>query len=360
VRIALAHDYLTQRGGAERVVLSLTRAFPGAPLFTSLYDPGATFPEFAAVDVRTLPIDRIALLRRHHRAALPLLAPSFSRLAIDADVVVCSSSGWAHGARVEGRKIVYCHTPARWLYQPDRYLRGRGRLVRGAAGALQEPLKRWDRSAALSADLYVANSTVVAERIEVLYGIEAEVVPPPPALTPDGPMEEIDDLEPGFVLCVSRLLAYKNLDAVVRAMESLPAERLVVAGSGPDEPGLRAIAGRNTTFVGRVTDAGLRWLYANCRLLVAASHEDFGLTPLEAACFGKPTVALRWGGYLDSIEEVNGIFFDAPSPAEIAGAIRQGLGAQWNEPGIREVARRFSEDGFIRRLREIVGDGSLG
>jgi glycosyltransferase involved in cell wall biosynthesis len=360
VKIVLAHDYLTQRGGAERVVLSLTRAFPGAPLVTSLYEPDGTFPEFAAVDVETMPIDRIGLLRRHHRAALPLLAPSFSRLRIEADVVVCSSSGWAHGAHVEGRKIVYCHTPARWLYQPDRYLRGRGRVVRAAAGVLEAPLKRWDRSAARSADLYLANSTVVAERIKALYGIEAQVLSPPPALTPDGPVEEIEGLQPGYVLCVSRLLPYKNVDAVVRAFESLPGERLVVAGAGPEEPALRAIAGRNTTFVGRVSDAGLRWLYANCRLLVSASHEDFGLTPLEAACFGKPTVALRWGGYLDSIEEANGIFFDTPSPADIAAALRQGLEARWQEPEIEQVAQRFSEDGFIRRLREIVGASGPG
>ena len=100
--VALVHDYLTQRGGAERVVLSLTRAFPDAPVYTSLYDPGGTFPEFAGVDVRTLPINRLAPLRAHHRAALPLLAPSFSRLRVSADVVICSSSGWAHGATGRG------------------------------------------------------------------------------------------------------------------------------------------------------------------------------------------------------------------------------------------------------------------
>jgi len=355
--MALAHDYLTQRGGAERVVLSLTRAFPEAPLYTSLYEPDETFPEFSTVDVRAAPIDRIAPLRRHHRAALPLLAPTFSRLAIDADVAVCSSSGWAHGAHVAGRKIVYCHTPARWLYQSDRYLRGRGRLVRAAAGLLQSPLERWDRSAARSADLYLANSTVVAERIQALYGLEAEILPPPPALMPEGPVEPIAGLEPGFVLCVSRLLPYKNVDAVVRAFESLPRERLVVAGTGPEEPRLQAIAGRNTTFAGRVTDAGLRWLYANCSLLVAASYEDFGLTPLEAACFGKPTVALRWGGYLDSIGDANGIFFDVPVPAEITAAILQGLATKWQESEITQIAEPFSEARFIERLRAIAGEG---
>jgi glycosyltransferase involved in cell wall biosynthesis len=354
MKVALVHDYLAQRGGGERVVLSLTRAFPGAVVFTSLYERERTFPEFADVDVRTLPLDRIGFLRRHPRTALPLLAPAFSRLRVDADVVVCSSGGWAHGASVTGRKIVYCHTPARWLYQPNRYLQGRGPVVRAAAWALRTPLKRWDREAALSADVYLANSTVVAERIDSLYGLTAEVVPPPPALLPGGPLKEIGVVNPGFVLLVSRLLPYKNVDAVVRAFESLSSETLVVAGVGPDEARLRALAGSNVVFAGRITDAELRWLYANCRLLAAASYEDFGLTPLEAAAFGKPTVALRWGGYLDTIGSANGLFFDEPSPQAIAAAIRDGLGARWEARAIEEVAKRFSEERFITRMREIV------
>ena len=131
--VALVHDYRTQRGGAERVALALTRAFPGAPLHTSLYEPGETFPGFAAVDVRALPLNRLGPLRRSHRLALPLLAPAFSRLRIDTDVTVCSTSGWAHGARVSGRKVAYCYTPARWLYQPTHYFPRRG--LQSAVGA---------------------------------------------------------------------------------------------------------------------------------------------------------------------------------------------------------------------------------
>jgi glycosyltransferase involved in cell wall biosynthesis len=355
MKIALVHDYLTQRGGAERVALSLARAFPEAPVFTSLYDPAGTFPEFADVDVRTLPINRLALLRRHHRVALPFLAASFSRLRIKADVVICSSSGWAHGTRVEGRKIVYCHTPARWLYQPDRYLRGRGRPVHTVAGLLRAPLERWDTSAAASADLYLANSTVVAERIKSVYGIEAEIVPPPPALTPDGSMEAVDGIEPGFILCVSRLLPYKNVDAIVEAFAQLPHERLVVAGGGQEERALRAVAGPNVTLSGAVTDGELRWLYSNSRALVAASHEDFGLTPLEAAGFGKPTTALRWGGFLDTVKEgQNGIFFDKPEPDAIRAGIRQTLSTPWNDDAIRVAAERFSEAHFQERIRAVA------
>jgi glycosyltransferase involved in cell wall biosynthesis len=360
--VALVHDYLTQRGGAERVALSLCRAFPAAPLYASLYEPAETFPDFAGVEVRTLPLNRSARLRRNHRLALPLLAPAFSRLHVAADVVVCSSSGWAHGAHVDGRKIVYCHTPARWLYQPDRYLRGRGGAQRAVAAVFRPPLLRWDRAAAASADRYLANSSAVAERISCLYGFEAEVVAPPPAVTPDGPVDPIAGVEPGFVLCVSRLLPYKNVDAVVRGFSRLPNERLVVAGSGPDEASLRALAAPNVTLLGGVGDAQLRWLYRESSALVAASHEDFGLTPLEAATFGKPSSVLRWGGFLDTVADgETGIFFDSPTPDSIAESIRDLRGAGWQADAIREHASRFSEARFVQRMRAIAGiDGSTG
>jgi glycosyltransferase involved in cell wall biosynthesis len=353
--VAIVHDYLTQHGGAERVVLSLIRAFPGAPLYTSLYEPATTFPAFADVDVRPSPLNHVSPIRRHHRLALPLLASAFSRLRVDADVVVCSSSGWAHGVPVTGRKIVYCHTPARWLYQPDRYLRGRSALVRAAAGALTSRLVRWDRAAAASAERYLANSSIVADRIRRLYQIEAEVVPPPPALGPDGPVEPIDGIEPGFVLCVSRLLPYKNVDTVVRAFERLPEEQLVVAGDGPDET-LRALAGTNVALLGRVSDERLRWLYRESAALVAASHEDFGLTPLEAAGFGHPSAVLRWGGFLDTVAEgETGMFFDAPTPEAVADAVERLRSHAWDADRIRAQAERFSEARFIERIRTVVG-----
>jgi glycosyltransferase involved in cell wall biosynthesis len=356
--VSLVHDYLTQRGGAERVVLALTRAFPGVPLHTSLYEPETTFPEFGDVDVRTLPLNRLTPLRSRHRLALPLLAPAFSRLHLSEDVVVCSSSGWAHGTTVSGRKVVYCHTPARWLYQPDNYLRGRSVALRATARALGPSLARWDRRAAASADRYLANSTAVADRIRRIYGLEAEVLPPPPALTPDGLSEPVEGVEPGFVLCVSRLLPYKNLDAVVRAFAGLPEERLVLVGSGPDEQALRALAGANVTLLGAVRDAQLRWLYRESCALVAASHEDFGLTPLEAAGFGNASVVLRWGGFLDTVEEgETGLFFDSPTPAAVVDAIQRLRRHRWDADVIRTHAAGFSEERFIDRIRAIVGRG---
>ncbi|MGO8871949.1 MAG: glycosyltransferase [Acidimicrobiales bacterium] len=355
--VALVHDYLTQRGGAERVVLTLAKGFAGAPIYTSLYEPAETFPEFSTLDVRTLPINRVGVLRAHHRLALPVLAPSFSRLHVDAEVAICSSSGWAHGARVRGRKVVYCYTPARWLYQSDRYLEGSSGVSAATLSFLAPPLRRWDRKAAATADRYLVISRAVRDRVADAYGIDADVVPPPVDLDPTGPDDPVAGIEPGYLLCVSRLLAYKNVEAVAAAFRHLPGERLVIVGSGPLRERIMATAPGNVTLLGPVNDAHLRWLYASSAGLVAASYEDFGLTPVEAASFARPTAALRWGGYLDTTEEGStGVFFDEPRPGLIADAVAALRRTEWDPAVLREHAARFSSERFLRRMREVVDE----
>ena len=351
------HDYLTQQGGAERVVLTLADAYPDAAVHTSLYDPGGTFPGFSDHDVHTLPLDRIRLLRDHHRLALPLLAPAFSRLTVDAEVTICSSSGWAHGARVTGAKVVYCHNPARWLYQADQYLTGSSRLSAAGLAVLSPPLRRWDQKAAHSADRYLVNSRAVRSRVADAYGIDAEVVPPPVDIDTAGRREAPPGIDPGFVLCVSRLLAYKNVAAVVESFRIRPDRWLVVVGTGPQAEELTATAPANVTVLGRVGDGELRWLYGACLGLVAASYEDFGLTPIEAAAFGRPTAALRWGGFLDTIVEgVTGVFFDEPTPQAIATAIDELTATSWSESALTTHAGTFSAERFLDSVGTVVDD----
>ena len=355
VKVAIVHDYLTQRGGAERVVLAMLRAFPDAPLYTSLYDPEETFPGFREAVVHTSVLNRLGILRRSHRLALPLLASTFSRFSINADVAVCSSSGWAHGARVSGRKVVYCYAPARWLYQGHRYVAPRS-PIRYVLAAMRPGLVRWDRRAARTADKYLVMTQTIAEQVRELYGIEAEVLPPPHSADPAGQREHPKQpLEPGFFVCVARLLPYKNVAAVVEAFENLPDERLVVVGDGPEAARLRALAPANVAFVPRVTDSQLRWLYEACAGTLSASYEDFGLVPLEAAAFGRPTAALRFGGSLDTIcEGRTGVLFDEPTPADVATAVRGLAAGKWDPDVLRAHASRFSEASFATRLREVV------
>ncbi|MEA2687115.1 MAG: hypothetical protein QOE93_2310 [Actinomycetota bacterium] len=357
VPVAIVHDYLTQRGGAERVVLAMIEAFPQAPVYTALYHPDRTFPEFATADVRTAPLNRVRPFRRDHRLALPFLALTFSRIDVRADVVLCSTSGWSQGARVTGRRVVYCHSPARWLYQSDRYLGGFRPVAGPALAVLKYPLLRWDRAAAAAPGRWLTNSTEVRSRILDVYRREAELVPPPYAVDPSGAVEPVAKVEPGFFLTVSRLLPYKNVRAVAEAFARLPEKRLVLVGSGPARRQLERAAGPNVTLLGSVGDDQLRWLYANCRGLIAASYEDYGLTPLEGAAFGKPTAALRGGGFLDTVREgVTGVFFDRPDPVAIADAVTRLDAHRWDGDALRAQADRFSTRVFVDALRRIVAE----
>lgn len=219
-------------------------------------------------------------------------------------------------------------------------------------------LLRWDKQAAHSAQRYLTQSTAVRDRIRLVYGMEAEVLPAPFTLgTGDG--IAVPGVEPGFLLCVSRLLPYKNVGAVIDAFKELPNHRLVLVGTGPEQKRLRKEAPGNVQLVGVVSDQQLRWLYANCCGLVAASFEDYGLTPLEAAAHGKPTAALRWGGYLDTVRDgETGIFFDEASAGAIRDAVRRLLIQPFRPTTIRAHAAMYSEETFIQRLKAIVaGDG---
>lgn len=341
------------------MVLALVRAFPDAAVYTTLYDPQGTFPEFADVPIHVTSLNRTPL-RRHHRAALPLLPFAAARHRIDADVTIASSSGWAHGFPVTGKKLVYCYTPARWLYSTELY-RGE-RAHRGVVDVgmkvVGPALQRWDRRAAASADQYLAISSAVRDRIRVAYGIDAPVLPAPLTLAAEGEQSSIPALDDwaadGYVLVVARLLPYKNVGAVVEAFRGA-SDRLVVVGSGPLLGDLVRSRPDNVRILTDLTDPEVRWIYAHATALAAPSFEDFGLTPLEAGAHGKPTVALRWGGYLDTVDpSVNGEFFETPTARDIRAALDRVSSRVWDRSSIQAHVATFSEERFIRGIRAHV------
>jgi len=353
--VSVAHDYCTQRGGAERVALTLLEAFPRAELVTALHEPGSTFAGFADHDVRTSHLQRSKILRSDPRRAFPFLAQAWNRLdAPDATAVVCSSSGWAHGLRVPPgvRKVVYCHNPARWLYQAQDYLGDRSRPVAAVARSLAPRLRRWDRAAAETADLYIANSTTVAGRIKAAYGIDAVVVNPPSALDPAGRQQPVPGIEPGFLLSVGRGRGYKHIDIVAESVSRYGKDRLVVVG-GYD--GVEQLP--NVTRLEGISDDELRWCYANAAAVVSLSHEDFGLTPVEGFGFGTPAVLLRGGGFLDSmVEGVTGTFAEAATGEALIEALER-LPESYDAAAVRRHALGYTPAAFQETMRRaVVGD----
>jgi glycosyltransferase involved in cell wall biosynthesis len=350
--VALVHDYLNQRGGAERVILELSDIWPRAPIYTSLYRPSSTLPGFEDRDVRTTFLDRLPV-DRGFRNLFPLYPAAFKSLGeIDADVVIASSSGWAHMARArpDALHVVYCHTPARWLYR-DEYLDGGGRRSnRGAivrAGGV--PLRSLDRAAARRADVYIANSLNTKRRIRELYGIDAHVIHPPVDVERFRPTPRGERL-----LVVSRLLPYKHVDLAVRVATRLGIG-LDVVGDGPLLARLRELAGPTVALHGAVDDATVVELMESCRAVCVLAEEDFGIVSVEAQAAGKPVVAYGRGGSLETIAPgVSGVFFDHHTEACLINAIETCNTLDSSPEEVATHASRFSRQSFQTRLHSVL------
>lgn len=353
-QVFFTHDHLAQRGGAERVVQAMSDALGGVPIHTSVYTPENTYDGLGQRTVRPMWFSSLPGIRANHRWAFPLMAPGFTMLRSDAPVTVASSAGWSHGVRHKGRKVIYWYAPPRWLYQQSEYLASSG-LVARSVGAMAPALRKWDRRAVASADRHLAVSTEIANRLRRIYDVEAEVLHPPVML--DAEPKPVSGLPDRFLLVVSRLMSYKNVQHVMKAIEMMPDRTLVIVGSGPFARRLHERAPSNVTFLSNLSDGELVWLYRHCTGLVAAAFEDFGLTPLEAAAQGRPAITLRSGGFLDTVEDGRtGIFFDTLRAEDIVAAIEKCEARTWDAGLLRSHAERFSAERFSARLRTVVAE----
>jgi len=243
------------------------------------------------------------------------------------------------------------------MYQTDEYLGNAPRAFRTLVYGLASVLRPIDVAAAKNAARYLVNSSVVQERVQRTYGRSAEILHPPVSLIGES-AQAVAGSTPGYVLTVSRLLPYKNINAVLRLAAHRPNLNFVIVGDGPEYENLRRIAGDNVRILRTVSDPQLRWLYANAACLLAPSYEDFGLTPVEANLFRVPVAALRGGGYLDTVVEgVNGSFFDDLSANSISATVEEVLNRNWDRERIEELARqRFGAEQFRRRIQDIVDE----
>ena len=351
--VAIVHDYLNQPGGAERVVLAFAQMWPDAPIYTSLYRADSTFPGFGASDVRSSPLDVIPV-DRAFRNLFPLYPLAFRTFgALDHDLVISSSSGWAHMVRTAPSSfhVVYCHAPARWLYEPQHLADARTRSLRPFIGLL----RGWDRLAARRAQLYIANSAEVKRRIQRYYGIDAQIVHPPVGVerfraTPRGDR----------LLVVSRLLAYKRVDAIVDTA-TRAGIGLDVVGTGPTLEDLRRRAGATVRFHGRLPDRAVVEMIESCRALCLPGKEDFGITPIEANAAGKPVIAYAAGGALETLEEGRtGAFFRRHDHADLLDAIGRADAIDATPEQISAATRRFSRQAFESNLRRVLTEALDG
>lgn len=361
MKVVIVHDYFNQRGGAERVVAVLHEMYPEAPIYTLFVDRAKLWPSMRDATIIPSILQRFPFIIKHFKLFFWLYPFAIRTLSLPpCDVVITSSSAYAKGVRMPRRgsrpvHACYCHTPMRFAWDYDRYIahETNSRFLARMARVLVPLLKWWDVHTSRRVDAFISNSTAVKHRVQKRYHRGAVVIHPPvdtnrPACAPVVP--DLTD----YYLVVSRLVSYKGLDLAVRACTS-SSRNLVVIGTGPDLARLQSMAGPTVQFVGWQTDAAVGQYMNGCRALLFPGEEDFGIAPIEANATGKPVVAYRAGGALDTIQnKLNGILFDDPTVDSLLFALAELEKTAWDAVQIRRHAAKFSRPRFERQFRNYI------
>lgn len=372
MKVALFHELLTMRGGAERVLRVFADMFPDAPIYTFLYDEkklGEWFPkERVHTSILQPKHSQLSIFNyqfNHHRHLSRFPAAAEALDFSEYDLVLSSSSAFAHGIITNGkpRHVSYVHSPARYLWDRTHDVQERastgllGPLKRAYLSRMFHKLRLWDAESAPRADLLLASSHAVQRRIELYWRLPSHVLHPPiddAWLAQPLSRHANDDNAPFIVVCT--LASYKRVELAVQACttSSLP---LIVVGDGPQRTKLEAMAGNTVQFVGYKNHDELRTLYASARALIIPGEEDFGLVPVEAMTCGVPVIAYGKGGVTETVEErKTGTFFYEQTPEALAATLRVFDTAHYEAAACRHSAERFARAGFERALREHIDE----
>ena len=357
MKVALVHDYLSQDGGAERVLLALQNIWPDAPTHVWFYNKKNFDGAFDGRDIRTSFIQNLPFGKTHYQWYLPLLpmATEHHNLS-DFDVVVSSASSFAKGVitRPETLHICYCHTPTRYLWtDTHEYVEGLpyNRLIkRLIIPPLIGRLRQWDQLSTTRVDHFIANSKTVQARIWKYYRRESTVIHPPVDLTP----YTISPVFSDYFVTGGRLVPYKKFDLVIAVFNRLKWP-LKIFGTGPEEGRLRDIAGPTIEFLGKITEAEKAGVLSRAQAFIHPQLEDFGITPIESMAAGRPVIAFGRGGALETIiPDVTGVFFHRQTWEDLLDTVLNFDPTRFDSAAIREHALQFSAEAFTLRMEKFV------
>jgi glycosyltransferase involved in cell wall biosynthesis len=354
-RVALVHDFLLDLRGAERVFAAICDAWPQADVFTAVYDEKGTEGRFAARQPRTSFLQSVRPSSRTFRPLLPLYPHAIESLNLEGyDIVISSSSAWAHGVLVDpgAVHVCYCHNPFRYAWtEREATVAARPAPIRLPLRMLLSRWRQWDWVVAQRVDRYVANPQLTRKRIERYFGRDADVLHPP---------VELERFRTGEVgdhyLVVAELMAHKQIDVAVAAFNRLRMP-LVVVGDGPELRRLRRLAGPTVRVTGRLPDDRVAELMRSARALVVTAAEEFGIAAVESLASGRPVIALGAGGVLESVREgATGAYYRASNPEALAEVIADFDPFAFDPAVCVAAAQRFGTARFQAALRAIVED----
>ena len=356
MKIAFVHEYLNQFGGAERMLQVLCALFPRAPIYTLLYDRDATGGVFDGRVIKTSFLQNLPFTKKHHRI-FPLLMP----LAIeqfdfsDYDLVLSISASFAKGiiTKPHTKHICYCLTPPRFLWDnSQKFVEefGYPKLVKKFLPPFITYLRIWDKEASLRVDEFWSISNFIEDRVRKYYSRSSQVIYPPVNMAKFSISKQIGD----YFFMIGRLVSYKRFDLAVKTFNQngLP---LKIVGTGPELNKLKKIAGKNIEFLGLVSDEKLAELYSHAQACIFPQEEDFGIVPLESMASGRPVIAYRAGGVLETIvENKTGIFFNEQTPESLQTAIEKFHNLDFKTEDCRKQAERFDIEIFKDNILNLI------
>lgn len=355
--MAIIADWLTNLGGAERVVLDMHKAFPEADIYTSAYNP-EKLPQFKRAKIYTSFLQKFPFAKTKHQLFLGLMPYAFESFDLSKyDVVLSSSFACAKGVitKPQTTHICYCHTPMRYVWDESHSFietHSMNPILKKFAKPMLHKMRIWDKLASDRPNIYIANSNHIANKIKKYYEKDSTVIYPAVGINPDN---EITNNKEDFYIAAGRIKAYKRFDLIIEAFNKLQ-KRLYIIGTGEELNNLKSLnKNPNTEFLGFVDEKLLKKLYSRAKALIFPQNEDFGIIPIEAQSFGCPIIAYKKGGSLETvINKKTGIFFDKQDSESLIEAINQFEKLELDYNQIREHAKKFSQDRFQNEIKDFV------
>jgi len=354
LNIALVHEWITNVAGAERVLLQMHELFPKAPIYTAVFDAEKAKP-FSDLDIRTSFLQNLPFMKTKREALVPFAPFAFEQFDLSAyDLVISNTTVAAKGiiTKPSTIHISYCHTPPRYLWEPDVDQRASKGKLNWLRQSTIHKMRIWDRVAADRVDYFIANSKYVAKRIKKYYGRDATVIYP--GVDVDkftaGKLDDVKD----YFLFVSRLVDYKRCDIVIEAFNKLKLP-LKIIGRGPEKNKLMKMADSNIEFLGFLSDNDMKKYYREAKAFIFAAEEDFGIVPVEAMASGRPVIAFGKGGTTESVVDgVSGMFFHEQTAESLVEAITKFDVKKYDSNIIRKHAEKFSVPRFKQELTDYI------